>query len=142
MANEFITAEDILTSSGKYPERRDKADAEIRMNARILAAKVNLLLTDLGWTGRVTVSSGFRPPEVNAAVPGAAKRSLHMRGLAVDLAGQDVGLAIRKHPQGAEFLRKHSLFMEALEATKSASGGWLHLDLGVRKDRESREFFP
>jgi hypothetical protein len=137
VAREFITANDILTSSGKYPLRKEKATAEIRMNARILAAKVNAALNELGYTGEAKISSGFRPPEANAAA-GGAKRSLHLQGLALDFVGQEIGRAIRAHANGPEILRKHSLFMEGLEYTAS----WTHLDLGTRADRSSREFRP
>lgn len=134
---EFVTAHDILTSSGRYPDRLDKADAEVRMNARILASKVNMALTELGYTGTATVSSGFRPPEANAAV-GGAKKSLHMRGLAVDFVGQEIGLLVRSRADGPEILRKQSIFQEALESTPR----WSHWDLGTRADRPSREFRP
>lgn len=139
MAIKLINADDILTSSGRYPSRKDAADATVRMNARITAAKLNLIIEELGYTKPLSITSGFRTPEANAAA-GGAKKSLHMQGLAVDFAGQELGLAIRAHPEGAEILRKHGAFMEALEATKSPSGGWLHLDFGQRPDRPSREF--
>lgn len=135
--NSKITEEDILTSSGKYPLRKEQATALVRMEARITAAKINLLLEELGYVHELKVSSGFRPALVNAAV-GGAKRSLHMEGKAVDFLGQELGQFIRKHAQGAELLRKHGLFMEALEYTSS----WTHLDRGVRSDRPSREFRP
>lgn len=136
-----ITEDDIITSSGKYPERAKQATALVRMEARITAAKINLMLEELGYVHELKVSSGFRPALVNAAV-GGAKRSLHMDGKAVDFLGQDLGRAIRAHPDGHEMLRKNGLFMESLEATKSASGGWVHLDRGNRKDRPNREFVP
>lgn len=133
-----ITEEDILTSSGKYPERAKQATALVRMEARITAAKINLLLEELSYVHELKVSSGFRPALVNAATPGAAKRSLHMDGKAVDFLGQELGIAIRAHPDGPEVLRKHGLFMEALEYTAS----WTHIDRGTRSDRPSREFRP
>lgn len=138
MAVKSISEEDIITSSGKYPERAKQATALVRMEARITAAKINLLLEELGYVHELKVSSGFRPALVNAATPGAAKRSLHMEGKAVDFLGQELGQFIRKHPDGAEILRKNGLFMEALEYTSS----WTHIDRGARSDRPSREFRP
>lgn len=132
-----LTELDILTSGGKFPGRKDQASAIIRMEARITAAKLNLLLEELGYVHELKVSSGFRPPSANAAA-GGAKRSLHMEGKAVDFLGQELGQAIRAHAQGAELLRKHGLFMEAIEYTAS----WTHIDRGTRADRPSREFRP
>ena len=132
-----LTELDILTSGGKFPGRKDQATAIIRMEARITAAKLNLLLEELGYVHELKISSGFRPPAANAAA-GGAKRSLHMEGKAVDFLGQELGHFIRAHPQGAELLRKHGLFMESLEYTPS----WCHVDRGSRADRPSREFRP
>lgn len=132
-----LTEEDILTSSGKYPLRKEQATAEIRSNARIMAAKANMALDELGYTGPRTISSGFRPAIVNAAV-GGAKKSLHMQGLAIDFVGQEIGKLVRSRADGPEILRKHSIFMEALESTST----WVHWDLGKRADRPSREFRP
>jgi hypothetical protein len=132
-----LTELDILTSSGKFPGRKDQATALIRMEARITAAKLNLLLEELGYVHELKISSGFRPPAANAAA-GGAKRSLHMEGKAVDFLGQELGHYIRAHPQGAELLRKYGLFMEALEYSAS----WTHIDRGTRADRPSREFRP
>lgn len=130
-----ITEDDIITSSGKYPERAKQATALVRSNARIVAAKANMALDELGYTGPRIISSGFRPAIVNAAV-GGAKKSLHMQGLAIDFVGQEIGLLVRSHPNGPEILRKHKIFQESLEHTKN----WSHWDLGERADRPSREF--
>jgi len=133
----MLSAHDILSSSGKYPDRL-KAGLPCIGNAQQLADKVNGLLADLGYTKPLTISSGFRTQAANAKIAGSAKASLHMRGLACDLAGQELGLFIRQHASGAALLRKHGLFMEALESTPS----WTHIDCGTRPDRPSREFKP
>lgn len=137
----MLSANDILTSSGKYPERAKLAGASITMNAAQLAAKVDRVLAAIGYTGPKTVSSGLRTPSTNAAA-GGAKRSLHLTGQAVDFETQAIGLAIRAHPKGAEALRKEGLFMEALESTKGKGSGWTHLQDGGLKDRPNREFLP
>ena len=71
---------------------RDKVYApqltdEIRRNAAETVRRANLLLVAAKKKGGVT--SGWRPPAVNAATKGAAKRSNHMLGLAVDLSDDD-----------------------------------------------------
>jgi hypothetical protein len=75
-----------VISVAEYYMGRDKKyplNDTLRANAEELVEKVNQLLSRFGEGRRV--SSGWRPPQVNAATPGAAKRSLHMTCEAVDL---------------------------------------------------------
>lgn len=61
---------------------------EIRDNANELLHRVNKLLVMYNMaTDNVCnqVNSGYRPPEVNAATKGAAKKSTHMIGCGIDL---------------------------------------------------------
>lgn len=136
----MITLEQWITASGKYQDRLKSSELteEVRTNAERLLKAVNALLSDLGWKGVVSVSSGFRPSTVNSKIAGAAKRSAHMTGLAVDIADPKGQLGRRIREDGGALLRKHGLFMEAIESTKT----WVHLDLVPRKDRPSREFHP
>ena len=72
---------------------RDKTHAadmtpEIRSNAADLVVRCNQLAAALSFP-LPRVSSGWRPPSVNAGVKGAAKRSNHMTGNAVDFADPD-----------------------------------------------------
>lgn len=136
-----LTVKDVLTSSGRYPEREQLADENVQFNATVMAAKISLLAQELGYTGKINdVSSGFRPQLANAATPGSAKRSLHMEGRAVDLVGQEFGKFIRAHADGPEALRRNKLFMESLEQTVGKYTGWTHIDNGDRPDRPNREF--
>lgn len=134
----MLTLSDLLSSSGKYPERANSPELtqELKDNGTRLVGVINSLLTELGITG-VKVSSGFRPSSVNANVPGAAKKSLHMQCLAIDLEDKDgkIGKIVASKPQ---LLRKYGLFIENIEKTK----GWMHCDLGSRLDRPSRMFNP
>ena len=83
----MIDLENYITASGKYKDRlkSDELTKEVKDNAVILINKVNQLLKDLGIES-VIVSSVFRTSAVNAATKGAAKKSLHMTGKAVDIA--------------------------------------------------------
>lgn len=95
----MCTTEDILTTSGLYPERAHFADDRVRQNAALLAEKVtSLLMAFSGATphGAKTrkLTSGFRPEQVNAATPGAAKGSLHKLGLAADIEDDDREFAV------------------------------------------------
>lgn len=110
---------------------------EIKQNAAQLLQQINLLLTELNIS-KVKVSSGWRPPAINAKIANAAKASLHQIGKACDIKdndNQDLGKLIASKP---ELLKKFNLWQEDLESTK----GWTHLDIGTRVDRPSRMFKP
>ncbi len=135
---EIITLEDYITASGKYKDRLQSEELtdEVKDNAIQLLNKVNQLLKELGITS-CTVSSGFRPSAVNANIKGAAKKSLHMVGKAVDIAdvNNEIGKKILTRP---DLLKKYSLWLEDITCTAT----WCHLDIGTRKDRELRIFKP
>jgi len=84
------------------------------------------------------VSSGWRPPALNAATPGAAFRSKHMTGQAVDLFDPDGDLDDWLMGQdGQAALVRVGLWMEHPSATK----GWCHLQtMPPRSGR--RVFYP
>lgn len=134
----MIKLEDAITSSGKYPERAKSPELtdEVKKNLTELLNKVNALLADLKITN-VKVSSGFRTSAVNAAIPNAAKRSLHMQGKAIDLVDLNgaIDAAIINRP---DLLKKHGLWLEHPDDTKN----WTHLDMGTRTDRPVRVFKP
>lgn len=92
-----ITAEDIYTTGGKYPQRPVDYPPEQhhKVNATLLAARVGRLFREYAkLTGKAApapgeFSSGYRPAAVNAATPGAAKKSKHMICAALDIARPD-----------------------------------------------------
>lgn len=132
-----IKLEDYITASGKYKDRLDSPELteEVKDNAVILLNKVNQLLDELKIKN-VEVSSGFRPSAVNAKTKGAAKKSLHMTGCAIDILDIDnkLGKLILSQPN---LLHKYGLWLEDIAATPT----WVHLDMSTkRKDRELRIF--
>lgn len=134
-----ITLQDLLTSSGKYPERAESKELtqQLKNNGVKLLENVNALLHELKIEN-VTVSSGFRPSDINAKIPNAAKRSLHTVCRAVDLKDSDgkIDELIKSKP---ELLRKYNLWLENPDNTV----GWCHLDdSDSRTDREIRIFKP
>lgn len=132
----MLTRNDIITASGKYPERlkHPELTAEVIKNIDTLVIKVNAFLKDLGITS-AEVSSGFRPSDVNAATVGAAKNSLHKKGQAVDLKDPNGKLdeLIKSKP---ELLDKYELWLENPISTPT----WTHLDTGTRTPRAIRIF--
>lgn len=137
-----------ITSSNRYPDRAKSSEltAEVKNNAQDLLDKVNALLKDIGWTEEVSISSGFRPSAINANVKGAAKKSAHMSGLALDIfqakPTNKLGLLIREKQKSDKILEKHGLMMESLEATVGVNSLWVHLDCVKRNYRPSMEFKP
>lgn len=134
----MLTLNDLLTSSGRYPDRANSPELTDRMKnqgAHLLDA-VNDLMFALG-VKLYTVSSGFRPTSINSQIKNASKQSLHMKCEAVDLLDRDGSLAklIATRP---DLLITYQLWLEDPAATK----GWTHLDIGTRKDRPIRIFKP
>lgn len=109
---------------------RDKAykgelTDELRQNAEDMVTKANLLLQRYcAATGdpELGVRSGWRPPEVNFGVPGAAPQSKHMKCNAIDLA--DMMHKIKSWcVSNLDVLEEIGLWMEAPECTPT----WLHV---------------
>lgn len=136
---QIITLESYLMGrETKYPEEFNE---EIRLNAIILLEKVNALLNELKIKS-VEVSSGWRPAGINAAIKNASKKSLHMIGKAIDLKDdkdQKIASLILSNPM---LLKKYDLWLEDPAHTKGQNTNWVHLDIGIRKERDLRMFKP
>lgn len=140
---EIISLENYITANASYPDRLQSIEltTEVKDNAIKLLNMINLLLRELGIK-EATVSSGFRTSESNSVTSNAAKKSYHMRGLACDILDdkdQLLGNLIKSKP---ELLKKYGLWMESLDSTKGHWNCWVHLDLGVRPEREVQVFHP
>lgn len=143
-----IKIEDVITSSNTYPARAKDPELtkEVLDNIQKLVTAVNALFAHLNWTQPVKISSGFRPSQVNANVKGAAKKSLHTQGLALDIQqpknNNELAKKIREFQAKDNILTKLGLWMENPQYTIGQNTSWVHLDLGQRADRPSREFNP
>lgn len=107
----------------------------IRTNAIELLRRVNALLYGL-HIANVTVSSGWRPKEINDMY-GGAPHSYHITGQAVDIADHDKRLA-KELVDRAWILKEFDLWMEDPKFTAT----WVHLDTGIRPERDVRIFRP
>ncbi len=90
-------------------------------NAKDLLSRVNKLLEFYGNTN-VGVTSGWRPPNINAATKGASATSKHMEGNAIDLSDDDGSLddwCMRNQ----QFLVQQGLYLEHPSFTPR----WCHL---------------
>lgn len=118
---------------------------EIRANAVVTLERVNRLLERAQADGVTLdhsprtgslVSSGWRPPSVNASIKGAAVRSKHMTGQACDVYDPDGDLDAWCL-DNQDVLVECELWLEHPSATK----GWCHLQtVGPRSGR--RVFYP
>ena len=112
----------------------------IRENASQIVARANLLVTayreDTGDSDPHYVTSGWRPPQVNAGISNAAPRSKHMLGLAIDLADPE-GELDDWCMDNLDVLEQLGLYLEHPSATKS----WCHVQCVPPKSGK-RVFYP
>lgn len=119
-----------------------KADLteDIIRNATVTIKRANMLLTKFksatNDTEQRKVTSGWRPPKVNAGVPNAAVRSKHMTGQAIDIADPEGDLDEWCMTNQA-VLEEVQLWLEHPSATK----GWCHLQTIPPKSGR-RVFYP
>jgi hypothetical protein len=126
-----ITLKDYLTANGKYPNRENHEELtdQYIVNATSLVASVNKLLQLLGVES-AKVSSGFRPLAANMRA-GGAKKSNHMKCLAIDLEDADGNIA-RKCLANMALLKSCGLYLEdprwTMKENKAGGySGWTHL---------------
>ena len=137
-----ISLADYLMGRDKlYPQ---ECTPEVLENAAVIVGKANSLLAVLeaekvpleAHPSGSIVSSGWRPPQINAATANAAVRSKHMTGEAIDL----------YDPEGAidQYLIDHldalvplGLWLEHPSATKN----WSHLQI-TPPPSGKRVFYP
>lgn len=119
---------------------------EIERNAALtveLANKLVVLAKGAGVTFEQhprhggLVSSGWRPPTVNADTPGAAPKSKHLTGQAIDLYDPDGDLDEFCLAQADKVLKDLGLWLEHPAATK----GWCHVQTVPPKSGR-RVFYP
>lgn len=139
----IITLKDYWNGNDlKYPR---ELRPEIVQEATELVVRVNKLLAELERAGvrlerhprtKTVLSSGWRPPEVNADTPGAAMRSNHLWGRAADLYDPEGEIDdFLMTDEGQRILATIGLWMEHPAATK----GWSHVQ--TRPPRSGRRVF-
>ena len=129
----------------EYFQGRDRAYPEeltdqIRAAASETVAKANLLIS--AYRARTNdqeprrVTSGWRTPAINQATPGAAPRSRHMTGQAIDISDPEGDLDEWCMDNPA-VLQTIGLWLEHPACTK----GWTHLQVVPPKSGK-RVFWP
>jgi hypothetical protein len=113
---------------------------DIRAAASDTVAKANLLISSFRMLTKDTehrkVNSGWRPAAINGATPGAAPRSKHMTGQAIDISDPEGDLDdwCMEHQ---DVLQTIGLWLENPASTK----GWCHVQVVPPKSGK-RVFFP
>lgn len=122
----FISVTDYLMGRAKLEDLTDEQVA----NLNTIVPAANDFLEAFGEFRAVT--SGYRTPAINAATPGAAKKSKHMICAAVDLEDADARLY--------NFARTHLSILEKLGLwCEERRGNWLHLQ--ILPPKSGRRFF-
>ena len=128
----------------QYLMGRDKKYAcpqFVKSNAEVLLVRVNKLCIMYNFaTGRIAreLTSGWRPVEVNNAVPGAAKNSKHTIGQAIDVSDDDGALDTwLLTSEGLGALDECQLWLESPGSTPR----WSHLQ-SVSPNSGKRVFNP
>lgn len=103
-------------------------DVRVLDNLYRLAATLEEVRNAVG--GPILVSSGYRSPEVNAALPGASPTSAHMDGLAADITAP--GLTPKKL---AQVIVDSGIYYDQLISEFS----WVHLGLAHKLVTPRRE---
>jgi len=97
----------------------------------VISANLDALLIPLNkirdaYGQPMIVDSGWRPPEVNAKTPGAAKQSKHMLGLACDISDAS-GQLMNWVLANLDLMKQLNIYMEDFRWTPT----WVHFQLGA-----------
>jgi hypothetical protein len=102
------------------------------------ASMFGVILTQTNPRTGTFVSSGWRPPSINASTPNAATNSKHMTGCAIDIYDPDGDLDDwLMNEKGQATLASLGLWMEHPAATK----GWCHVQT-VPPNSNRRVYYP
>lgn len=120
---------------GRDRKYMDELTMEVVKNAWEVVRRVNKLAVIAGWKDLI-VSSGWRPAAVNKTIKGAALKSKHMTGQAIDLADPsgDIG---RWCIDNQNALEQVGLWLENPASTPT----WCHLQI-VAPRSGNRVFQP
>jgi hypothetical protein len=117
-----ITKDELL--KGRDKQYATEYSQQISDNLDKLLVPINKLRD--AWGKPMIVTSGWRPPEINDSTPGAAAKSKHMYGLAVDIQDSD-GSLMKWTLENLELMKELGLYMEDFRWTYN----WCHYQLGA-----------
>lgn len=146
MVTERITIRDYwMGRDRRYPlqlgsDTKRNADLTVKLANEFLAVAMASGLVDLEEhpANRSLVSSGWRPPQINSTTKGAAPKSHHIFGRAIDIYDPDGDLdSWALSGDGMATLKRIGLWLEH----PSKTPGWCHIQI-VPPLSKSRVFFP
>lgn len=118
----MISKDELLKGRDKqYPS---DYTSEVSSNLDKLLIPLNKIREAYGKP--MSVSSGWRPPAINGATPGAAKASKHMIGLACDIVDSD-GSVMKWVLQNLQLMKDLGIYLEDFRWTPN----WVHFQLGA-----------
>jgi hypothetical protein len=148
------TSREIYTAAGDIPplgpeEFREitpwnegKGDSRVTFNGRWVAAlgrdgwekvdvraRAMLMKVQKDFGRSLFVNSGYRSPEYNAGLKGAAKNSYHMQGMALDISWSGIDASSRE-----EFVRLARVHgFRGIGRYGPANGNFVHIDIGPER---------
>lgn len=125
---------------GRDSQYPNEFNNEIEQNIRILLERVNPFLNELKVT-TCSVTSGWRPSVINANTSGAAKKSAHQSGQAVDILDDKDKKLAKLILDNKQLLDKYNLYMENPDYTNGKYTNWVHLQCRATKSG-NRIFIP
>ena len=126
----MITRDEVLMGR----EKTSPLTPEMELNLQALLIGLNKFRTIYGKP--MKVASGYRPPEINSKIKGAAKKSNHMVCLACDFVDIDGSLDLYC-ANNLKILEECGLYLEHPKWTKT----WCHLQV-AKPSSGKRIFIP
>jgi hypothetical protein len=137
--NDLLKGRDLTYPKNYTPEISENLDDVLAVMVQVEKLWIE------GGGAPFFVNSGWRPPSLNAATPGAAPLSKHMEGLAVDIGDKEGNLArwVLSH---LDDMKRLGLFFENFCWTRTMAGlsdigGWVHFQIVPPKSGH-RIFIP
>ena len=117
---------------GRDQEYPDDYTQDVQDNLAKLLDALNVIRA--AYAKPMTVNSGWRPPSVNAATPGAASHSAHCQGLAADIADPD-GEVMKWVLENLQLMKDNGFYFEDFRWTTN----WVHF--GLRRPASGKRIF-
>jgi hypothetical protein len=136
---EYLQGRDALYPAELTPEIGANAAKTVKLvNSMLAVMEAEGMKLEAHPVSQSLVSSGWRPPQINRQVKGAAPKSKHMTGEAVDLYDPEGDIDnFLMSGMGQRVLASLGLWIEHPSATKS----WSHIQI-VPPRSQQRVFYP
>ncbi|MEZ0209241.1 MAG: D-Ala-D-Ala carboxypeptidase family metallohydrolase [Candidatus Paceibacterota bacterium] len=128
----MITKDELL--AGRDETFKDEYTQQISDNLDVLLQKINVIRSAYGKPMKVT--SGWRPASINGMIKGAAPKSNHITGHAVDIFDSS-GALWNWCLQNLDLLKATGLYLEDRRWTPT----WVHFQT-IRPSSKKRIFIP